>query len=155
MYWTRNSMKNLSSYCGLVDAKIRASDRDLPVSIFFSDWSKLKRFLDPLRGEDWQLQRQKKTPFLIKSKTVCGHLIRVHFFIDHGGYSIGAIAPYIMGNSVRKLHFCSMCSKETQMKRIFYYGKQTLGPNQIYLESHQNFTKYFFMNSILQEVGSF
>ena len=24
-------MKNLSSYCGLVDAKIRASDRDLPV----------------------------------------------------------------------------------------------------------------------------
>ena len=31
MYWTRNSMNNLSSYCGLVDAKIRASDKDLPV----------------------------------------------------------------------------------------------------------------------------
>ena len=28
MYWTCNSM---SSYCGLVDAKIRASDKDLPV----------------------------------------------------------------------------------------------------------------------------
>ena len=27
-----NSMNNLSSYCGLVDAKIRASDKDLPVS---------------------------------------------------------------------------------------------------------------------------
>ena len=26
-----NSMNNLSSYCGLVDAKIRASDKDLPV----------------------------------------------------------------------------------------------------------------------------
>ena len=25
-------MKNLPSYCGLVDAKIRASDKDLPVS---------------------------------------------------------------------------------------------------------------------------
>ena len=25
------TMKNLSSYCGLVDAKIRASDKDLPV----------------------------------------------------------------------------------------------------------------------------
>ena len=25
-------MNNLSSYCGLVDAKIRASDKDLPVS---------------------------------------------------------------------------------------------------------------------------
>jgi hypothetical protein len=28
MYWTRNSMNNLLSYCGLVDAKIRASDKD-------------------------------------------------------------------------------------------------------------------------------
>ena len=27
------SMNNLSSYCGLVDAKIRASDKDLPVPI--------------------------------------------------------------------------------------------------------------------------
>ena len=26
-------MNNLSSYCGLVDAKIRASDKDLPVSL--------------------------------------------------------------------------------------------------------------------------
>ena len=26
-----NSMNNLSSCCGLVDAKIRASDKDLPV----------------------------------------------------------------------------------------------------------------------------
>ena len=32
MYRTRNSMNNLSSYCRLVDAKIRASDKDLPVS---------------------------------------------------------------------------------------------------------------------------
>ena len=31
-YWTCNSMNNLSSYCGLVDAKIRASDKDLPVT---------------------------------------------------------------------------------------------------------------------------
>ena len=26
MYWTRNTMNNLSTYCGLVDEKIRASD---------------------------------------------------------------------------------------------------------------------------------
>ena len=32
MYWTSNSMNNLTSYCGLVDAKIRASDKDLPVN---------------------------------------------------------------------------------------------------------------------------
>ena len=31
MYWTGNSMNNLLSYCGWVNAKIRASDKDLPV----------------------------------------------------------------------------------------------------------------------------
>ena len=31
MYRTCNSMNNLSSYCRLADAKIRASDKDLPV----------------------------------------------------------------------------------------------------------------------------
>ena len=31
IHWTCNSMNNLSSYCGLVDAKIRTSDKDLPV----------------------------------------------------------------------------------------------------------------------------
>ena len=28
-----NSMNNLSSYCGLIDGKIRASDKDLPVPV--------------------------------------------------------------------------------------------------------------------------
>ena len=31
MFWTCNSMNNLLLYCGLVGAKIRASDKDLPV----------------------------------------------------------------------------------------------------------------------------
>ena len=31
MYWNCNSMNNLSSYCGLVDGIIRASDKNLPV----------------------------------------------------------------------------------------------------------------------------
>ena len=31
IYWTCNSMNNLTSYCGLVDASIRASKKDLPV----------------------------------------------------------------------------------------------------------------------------
>ena len=35
MYWTYNSMNNLLSFCGLVDAKIRASDKDLPVNVNF------------------------------------------------------------------------------------------------------------------------
>ena len=37
MYWTYNSMKNLLSYCGLVDAKIKASDKDLPVCPIMSE----------------------------------------------------------------------------------------------------------------------
>ena len=32
IYSTRNSMNNLLSYCGLVDARIRTSDKDLPVN---------------------------------------------------------------------------------------------------------------------------
>ena len=42
MYWTGNSMNNLLSYCGLIDAKIRASHKDLPVSVYIPniclDW---------------------------------------------------------------------------------------------------------------------
>ena len=34
MYWTCNSMNNLLSYCGLVDTKIRSSDKDLPEKVF-------------------------------------------------------------------------------------------------------------------------
>ena len=34
MFWTLNSINNLLSNCGLVDAKIRASDKDLPVLKF-------------------------------------------------------------------------------------------------------------------------
>ena len=31
MYWTGKSMNNLLSYCGLVDPRISASDKNLPV----------------------------------------------------------------------------------------------------------------------------
>ena len=33
MYWTGKSMNNLLSYCGLVDPRISASDKDLPVRV--------------------------------------------------------------------------------------------------------------------------
>ena len=52
LYWTCNSMNNLSSYCGLVDPRMSAFDKDLPVRIFMKqtlesrDWHiKLKHFL--------------------------------------------------------------------------------------------------------------
>ena len=31
MYFSLNSMNNLSSYCGLTDSRMRASEKDLPV----------------------------------------------------------------------------------------------------------------------------
>ena len=34
LFTTCNSINNLSSYCGLVDPKIRASDKDLPVYLY-------------------------------------------------------------------------------------------------------------------------
>ena len=36
LYWAGKSMNNLLSYCGLVDSRISASDKDLPVN----EWSK-------------------------------------------------------------------------------------------------------------------
>ena len=35
MYWTCNPMNNLLSYCGLVDAEIRACDKDFPVTVTY------------------------------------------------------------------------------------------------------------------------
>ena len=33
LYFSGNSMNNLSSYCGLTDSRMRASEKDLPVCI--------------------------------------------------------------------------------------------------------------------------
>ena len=61
MYWTCNSMNNLSSYCGLVDAKKGASDKNLPVIMWFLNFSSRQRYLHLqekfLRGmisQQWQ-----------------------------------------------------------------------------------------------------
>ena len=44
MYRTGKSMNNLLSYCGLVDMRINASDKDLPVhTCFFRAAQILKR----------------------------------------------------------------------------------------------------------------
>ena len=48
-------MNNLSSYCGLVDAKIRASDKDLPVP-----YRAVVRFSKPLILASTNLQYEKR-----------------------------------------------------------------------------------------------
>jgi hypothetical protein len=42
------TMNNLSSYCGLVDAKIRASDKDLPVTLSSSGHKAWVKVVQPL-----------------------------------------------------------------------------------------------------------
>ena len=63
----------------------------------------------------------------------------MHFFIDHGGYSIGAIA-----NSVRKLHFCSMCSKETQNEKNLLSWKTDNGAKSNIFRVASQFHEIFF-----------
>ena len=51
MYWTCKSMNNLSWYCGLVDAKIRASDKNLPVQLASAeDKAKTSQHRSPCSG---------------------------------------------------------------------------------------------------------
>ena len=61
MYWTSSflSIYNLLSYCGLVDARIGASEKDLPVPVFFTSvwerflWQAAKFISDLQKGEFW------------------------------------------------------------------------------------------------------
>ena len=56
-----NSMNNLLSYCGLIDVKIRASDKDLPVMQFFE-----KNKILPFDLSDVQVNLCQKVLFLHK-----------------------------------------------------------------------------------------
>ena len=51
MYWTGKSMNNLFSYCGLVDVRINASDKDLPV---ITKWTGPER-----KSEQWTFSQKK------------------------------------------------------------------------------------------------
>ena len=42
LYFSGNSMNNLLSYCGLTDARMRASEKDLPVQRYPKQIFKLK-----------------------------------------------------------------------------------------------------------------
>ena len=41
LYFSGNSINNLLSYCGLTDARMSASEKDLPVSIKFQEFGTL------------------------------------------------------------------------------------------------------------------
>jgi hypothetical protein len=59
IYWTRNSMNNLLSYCGLVDAKTRASDNYLPV-LKVSLLSNIQYFVWKKGKNNWPLMKERE-----------------------------------------------------------------------------------------------
>ena len=58
MYWTGNSMNNLLWYCGLVDTRISASDKDLPVTM------SIHNFLNSLLPKKYKWDLPFKKQFL-------------------------------------------------------------------------------------------
>ena len=52
IYWTGKSKNNLLSYCGLVDVRINASDKDLPVQ-GASTWYEFLESTNEKRWSNW------------------------------------------------------------------------------------------------------
>ena len=50
LYFSGNSMNNLSSYCGLTDSRMRASDTDLPVCVVSACENFVTPFCEILAG---------------------------------------------------------------------------------------------------------
>ena len=50
MCWTGKSMNNFLSYCGLVDVRINASDKDLPVKLNMESMNELVAYLNKFVG---------------------------------------------------------------------------------------------------------
>jgi hypothetical protein len=51
LYFSWNSMNNLSSYCGLTDARMRASEKDLPVKLGFGPFTVFLILLHPSKEQ--------------------------------------------------------------------------------------------------------
>jgi hypothetical protein len=63
LYWTQDSMNNLSSYCGLIDSRMSASDTDLPVTCPVTQWKTQKLSFQKQKcplGTQKSIDRKKK-----------------------------------------------------------------------------------------------
>ena len=129
MYWTCNSINNLSSYCGFVDAKKRAFDKELPVhlryahekdSIFY--WNSALStpesisFVSPLKCVQVMIlckffpitsESQKTLPRTVKSKVFYNSSI-----------------SFISGKSVVITIEINLISKGILWRGIFQFGKK-------------------------------
>ena len=80
MYWTRNSMNNLSSYCGLVDTRISASDKDLPVT--GSSLESNFKLFDYQRDSNYKIQLKNQSQCQKKCFLI-GHHLKMDWFFFH------------------------------------------------------------------------
>ena len=57
LYWSQESMNNLSSYCGLIDWRMSASDTDLPVIALIFIWIQIRipKLADSFDQRSWVL----------------------------------------------------------------------------------------------------
>ena len=58
-----NSMNNLLSYCGLIDARISASEKDLPVQFQFQEFNSDFKKIQFRGRQDSNLRSQRESDF--------------------------------------------------------------------------------------------
>ena len=63
MYRTGTSMNNLLSYCGLIDARISASEKDLPVQFQFQEFNSDFKKIQFRGRQDSNLRSQRESDF--------------------------------------------------------------------------------------------
>ena len=98
-------MNNLSSYCRLVDAKIRASDKDLPVVVVVAEDSTdvvVSPFLDVATLFNWS------TPAWVNCASCCD--VRIKGFDGGGGSEKLNLQHVKQKGIIRKGKYCKVAS---------------------------------------------
>ena len=81
MYWNCNSMNNLLSYCGLVDTRISASEKDSPVQKTIKGSGINKKSIHV----EWEIKISKTTAFFVEIfHTSLTLLSNIRFFAKFG-----------------------------------------------------------------------
>ena len=121
MYWTGKSMNNLLSYCGLVDAKIRASDRFIcKQSLFFPKfWS--SRILKNFQSQQLKCEIKKSCRKLKEIFTLILDLKKSLQFVTRDTllYSLGY--PGYLKKKVGIITLISDCLRRPQFVKLYNF----------------------------------
>ena len=121
LYWICNSMNNLLSYCGLVDAKIRASDRFIcKQSLFFPKfWS--SRILKNFQSQQLKCEIKKSCRKLKEIFTLILDLKKSLQFVTRDTllYSLGY--PGYLKKKVGIITLISDCLRRPQFVKLYNF----------------------------------